>query len=121
MDICDLLRRDAKGHELVAYIIVDIEFTVTVRSGEVAENHLRGTRLLRALPYLKDILGAGGGLAGFVVGQHFVHQPLVERQLSAVVGNEQHIVHAGIHHLCPDALGALGKRGYHLLLLFGRL
>ena len=69
VDICDLLRRDATGYELVAYIIVDIEFAVPVRGGEVAENHLRGTRLLRALPYLKDILGAGGSLAGFVVGQ----------------------------------------------------
>ena len=52
-----------------------------------------------------------------VFGQIRVDQPLVQRQLSAVVGHLKHIVLGGVYISRTNFLGAVGKVCHHLFLL----
>lgn len=88
-------------------------------SRQVAEDHLGAALCLRPQPDVIDVLGARGSLAAFVVGQQVIHEPLVKGELAAIVCYEQHIVHAGVHHLVPHTLGAAAEFGHHLLLMLG--
>ena len=92
-----------------------------MRRGEVAKHQLRRLLNLGALPDLIDIVGAGGDLARFVIRQHIVHQPLIQGQLTPVVGNEQHIVHVAADHLVPNLFGPFRQGRNHLALRLGGL
>ena len=120
MDIGDLFNGDSFLNELLSQIIIHVEFAVVVRRGQIAEDHLCGSALRCALPNVEDIIGAGRDFAGFTIWQHIVHEPLVERQLPTVVGNQKHIIGGGIHHLVSDTLRAFGKPFYHLFLSLRR-
>ena len=72
-----------------------------------------------ALPDLKHIFGALGGFAVGIAGKHGVDQPLIQRQLAAIVGDEQHIVHAAVHLAVADFLSALCQRRHDLFLILG--
>ena len=88
VDVGNLLRRNTLGDQLVTHIIVDIESTVIMRRGQVAEYKLRGLGIRMFQPNVIDRIGAGFALAGFTVAQHGTHKPLIQRQLSAIVGNQ---------------------------------
>ena len=70
-----------------------------------------------APPDLKHIFGALGGFAVGGAGQHGVDEPLVQRQLAAIVGYHQHIVHAAVHLAVADFLSALRQRRHDLFLV----
>ena len=114
----DFLRWDAFGNQLVPNIVVDIETAVALWGGEVTEHKLRRSLLRRLLPDAKHICRADRGFAAFIVGQHGVDKPLIQRQFSAVVGDFQHIIHGGIDIALAYRFGALGKAGDHFLLQF---
>ena len=94
MDIGDFFSGYAFCNQLVSEIIVHIELAVAVRSGQVAEHHLRRFLFCCALPDVKDIIRTRTHFACLAVGKHIVHKPLIESQLSSVVGDEEHVVHA---------------------------
>ena len=71
-------------------------------------------------PNVIDRICTGSSLTGFAVAQHGTHKPLIQCQLSAIVGNQQHIVNGGIHHLIADFLCPFRQGGNHFLLLFRR-
>ena len=70
------------------------------------------------LPNVIDRICACTAFTGFTVAQHGTHKPLIQRQLSAVIGNQKHIIHGRVHHLVSDFLCPFRQRIYHFLLLF---
>ena len=107
VDEGDLVFGNTQFQQLRVNIIINAEGSVILWGGEVAKNHLRGALASGALPDLKHIFGALGGFAVGVTGEHGVDQPLIQRQLTAIVGDEQHIVHAAVHLAVADFLGPL--------------
>ena len=105
--------------QLRVNIIINAEGTVILWGGQVAEDHLRGALASGALPDLKDIFRALGGFAIGVTGEHWIDKPLIQRQLAAIVGDEQHIVHAAVHLAVADFLSALRQRRHDLFLILG--
>ena len=118
MDIGDFVFGNAQLQQFCANVIVDAEAAVTLGGREVAENHLGGTLVGGALPDLKHILRALCGFAVGVAGQHGVDKPLIQRQLAAIVGDQQHIVHAAVHLAVADFFCPLRQRRHHVFLIF---
>ena len=98
-------------------IIINAEGAVILWGGQVAKNHLCGTLVSGAPPDLKDIFRALGGFAVGIAGKHGVDQPLIQRQLAAIVGYHQHIVHAAVYLAVADFLSALRQRRHDLFLI----
>ena len=92
-----------------------------MRSRQVAEHHLRGLLICCALPDIKDIIRTRAHFTCFAVGKHIVHKPLIQSQLSSVVGDEKHVIHARIHHFIADTFCTFRQSGNHFFLCFGRL
>jgi len=107
VDEGDLVFGNTQFQQFCVNIIINAESAVILWGGQVAKNHLGGTLVSGALPDLKHIFGALGGFAVGVTGEHGVDQPLIQRQLTAIVGDEQHIVHAAVHLAVADFLGPL--------------
>ena len=85
--------------------------------GEIAEHKLCQPFFPAPLPYPIDVLHTGVDLALVVVGQHTIHKALVQRQLSAIVCDLEHIIDSRIHHAVAYPLGAFRKKDDHLLLM----
>ena len=117
MDEGDLVFGNAQFQQLRANIIINAECAVILRCAEVAKDHLGGALVCGALPDLKHIFRALGGFAVGVAGEHGIDQPLIQRQLAAIVGDEQHIVHAAVHLAVADFLSALRQRRHDLFLI----
>ena len=107
MDIGDLVFRHAHFHQLTADVIINAENAFTLGCGQVTENHLRGVLFRRAPPDVKYCLRALDRFALRVGGQHGIDEPLVQCQLPAIVGDQQHVVHAAVHLLVAYLLGTL--------------
>jgi len=86
VDEGDLVFGNAQFQQFRANIIINAESAVILRCAEVAKDHLGGALACGALPDLKHIFGALGGFAVGIAGEHGVDQPLIQRQLSAIVG-----------------------------------
>ena len=117
VDEGDFVFGNAQFQQFRANIIINAESAVILWGGQVAKNHLGGALVSGALPDLKHIFRALGGFAVGVAGEHGIDQPLIQRQLAAIVGDEQHIVHAAVHLAVADFLGALCQRRHNLLLI----
>ena len=117
VDECDLVFGNTQFQQFCVNIIINAESAVILWGGQVAEDHLRGALASGALPDLKHIFRALGGFAVGIAGEHGVDQPLIQRQLSAIVGDEQHIVHAAVHLAVADFLSALRQRRHDLFLI----
>ena len=117
VDEGDLVFGNTQFQQFRANIIINAESAVILWGGEVAKNHLRGVLVCGALPDLKHIFRALGGFAVGIAGKHGVDQPLIQRQLTAIVGDEQHIVHAAVHLAVADLLSALRQRRHDLFLI----
>ena len=120
VDEGDLIFGNAQFQQFRANIIINAEGSVILWGGQVAKNHLGGTLVGGALPDLKHIFRALGGFAVGVTGQHGVDEPLIQRQLAAIVGDEQHIVHAAVHLAVSYFLSPLRQRRHHIFLILGR-
>ena len=119
MDEGDLVFGNTQFQQFRVNIIINAESAVILWGGQVAEDHLRGALASGALPDLKHIFRALGGFAVGVTGEHWVDQPLIQRQLAAIVGYHQHIVHAAVHLAVADFLSALRQRRHDLFLILG--
>ena len=120
MDELYLILGDAARNQLVPNIVVHIK---AVRAGraQIAEDHLRGALRLCSFPNGKDPLHAGIRLAVGVIGQKWIHQPLIQRQFAAIVRNAQHVVLIRGNQAVAHRLGTVTQRRYHLTLqLTGR-
>ena len=120
MDELYLLFGNAARNQLVPNIVVHIK---AVRAGraQIAEDHLRGALRLCLFPNGKDPLHAGIRLAVGVIRQKWVHQPLVQRQLSAIVRDAQHVILIRGNQAVAHCFGPLTQRRHHLALqLAGR-
>ena len=73
------------------------------------------------LPDLQHVLHTDVQLAVGVIRQHGVHQAHVQADLSAIVGDAEHIVLGGIHGAGMDAGGTLAQLLHHFFLEIGRL
>ena len=116
VDIGYLFSRYTHGDQLVPNGVIDVEMSIVMRSREVTEDHLGRALIGGALPDLKDILRTGDYLAGLALRQQLVHQPLIQRQLAPIVGDDQHIVLRGIDHAPTHLFSALGQPVHHFLL-----
>ncbi len=96
MDESDLLLRDTHCFESVTKRVVDIKAAVAMRGRKVAKDHLCRAFICSALPYFKHIHSTRAHLAGGTVRQQLIHQALIQSELSAVVGDDQHVVLAGV-------------------------
>ena len=117
VDEGDLVFGNTQFQQFCVNIIINAEGAVILWGGEVAKNHLRGALVSGAPPDLKHIFRALGSFAVGVAGEHGVDQPLIQRQLSAIIGDEQHIVHAAVHLAVADFLSALRQRRHDLFLI----
>ena len=117
MDVGDFILGDAHTQQLFTNVIIDAECAVAFRCGQVTENHLGGALICGALPDLKHRFCTSRRLAVGVTGKHGIDEPLIQRQLSAIVGNQQHIIHAAVHLTVTHLLRALGKGLHHFLLI----
>ena len=129
----DLLFRYAHSDQLCPDILIDIlergHFVCTVLllrhldrtciSGcrQVAENHLCTFLLRRVLPHLIHVLNAHIDLAFRVIRQVRIGQPLIQRQLSAIRRDLEHIVLARFHHSAADQFGPFAQVSHHVLLI----
>ena len=102
--------------QLLSYIRVDGKLACTLWSGEVAKKKLRQFFIAVFLPYTEHLVHAGVDFTAFFIGQHWIHHSLVKGELSPVVCNLQHIIHAGIHIAAPYLFGSFAERGDHFLL-----
>ena len=76
---------------------------------------------LCSFPNGKDPFHAGIRLAVGVIGQKRIHQPLVQRQLPAIIRDAQHVVLIRGNQAVAHCFGALTQRRHHLSLqLTGR-
>ena len=121
VDERDLLLRDAALDQLLPQVVVHVEIPVVVGRGQVAEHQLGGTLFAALLPYPVDVVQAGVDLALFVIREHGVIEPLIQRQLPAVVGDFKHIILAWLHLTVPDFLSPVCEGGHHLLLILAGL
>ena len=120
MDKLYLFFGNATRHQLVPNIVVHIKAVRTGRA-QIAENHLRGALRLCSFPNGKDPLHAGIRLAVGVIGQKWIHQALIQRQLAAIVRDAQHVVLIRGNQAIAHRLGPLTQRRHHLpLQLTGR-
>ena len=119
MDEGDLVFGNTQFQQLRANVIIDAEGAVILRCAEVAKDHLCGTLVHGALPDLKHIFRALGGFAVGIAGKHGIDKPLIQRQLSAIVGDEQHIVHTAVHLAVADFFSTLRQRRHDLFLILG--
>ena len=117
VDEGNLIFRNTQFQQLRPNVIINAEDAVILWGGEVAKDHLGGALASGALPDLKHIFRALGGFAVGIAGEHGIDQPLIQRQLAAIVGDEQHIVHAAVHLAVADLLGALRQRCHNLFLV----
>ena len=108
-------------YELLTNIIIHGKIAVVFRGGKVTEEQLRQPFFLSFFPSFKHCVHTGVQLTALKVGEHWVNQSLVKSQLSAIVGDFQHIIYACVHHTVADFFCSLCKLGYHLLLDFRRL
>ena len=116
MDELHLVFRDAHRNQQIAKVIVHIK-SIRFRGGQVAKHQLCQAFLLGIVPDAVHILGTGVNFIVGVFGQIGVDQPLIQRQLSAVVGHLEHIVLGWVYISRANFLGAVGKVSHHLLLL----
>lgn len=84
MDKCDFLCWHSVCDQLRLNIIIDIERTVILRSGEVTEHKLSQLAGLTVLPDTKNISHTGIQFAVRVIGEQWVHQSLIQTQLSTI-------------------------------------
>ena len=130
----DFLLRDTGLHEFLFQVVINIgkliryhfinslfiflhfNRRVLVRRRQVAKHKLGAALLFGLLPNADDIAGTGGNLAVGVIGGQRIDEPHIQRQLSAVVGDTEHIVHPGVNAACTDSLGPFRKPPHHLLL-----
>ena len=119
VDECDLVFGNTQFQQFCMNIIINAESAVILRCAEVAKDHLGGALASGALPDLKHIFGALGGFAVGIAGKHGVDKPLIQRQLAAIIGDKQHIVHAAVHLPVADLLGPLRQRRHDLFLILG--
>ena len=88
VDEGDLVFGNTHFQQFRVNIIINAESAVILWGREVAKNHLRGALACGALPDLKHIFRALGGFAVGIAGEHGIDQPLIQRQLAAIVGDE---------------------------------
>ena len=117
VDEGDLVFGNTQFQQFCVNIIINAESAVILWGGQVAKNHLGGTLVSGAPPDLKHIFRALGSFAVGVAGEHGVDQPLIQRQLAAIVGNHQHIVHAAVHLAVADFFSTLRQRCHDLFLI----
>ena len=108
-------------YEFLANVIVHGEVSVILRGGKITEEQLRQPFFLSFFPSFKHCVHTSVQLTALKVGEHRVNQSLVKSQLSAVIGDFQHIIYACVHHTVAYFFCSLCKLGYHLLLDFRRL
>ena len=94
MNKANLIFRHAPLHKFLFHIIIHIKSTVSFRCGKVAEYKLRQAFLLVLLPSVEDIFHAGVDFTALKIRYYLPHHMLVKSQLSAIVGNLQHVVNA---------------------------
>ena len=121
VDELDLVFRHTGGNQLFANILVDVEIAIVFRCRKVAEQKLGQLLVLALLPDLQHVLHTDVEFAVRVVREHGVHQAHIQTDLSAVIGDAEHIVLRGIHRAGVDAGGTLAQLLHHLLLEVGRL
>ena len=85
--------------------------------GQVNKYHLCGLLRCRPFPDVVHIFRTDGNLSGIAVRQHRIDQPLIQCQLPAIVGNDQHVVLIGIHLFIAHLFCPLGKTGDDFFLL----
>ena len=117
MDVGNLIFGNTQFQELCTNVIVNAERTVILWSGQVAEDHLRGALVCGASPDLEHIFRAFGGFAVGIAREHGIDQPLIQRQLAAVVGDQQHIVHAAVYFPVADFFSPFRQRCHNFLLI----
>ena len=117
VDKGDLVFGNAQFQQLRANIIINAEGAIILWGREVAKNHLRGALVCGAFPDFKHILRTLGGFAVGVTGEHGIDNPLIQRQLAAIVGDEQHIVHTAVHLAVSYLLSTLRQRRHDLFLI----
>ena len=120
VDEGDLIFGNAQFQQLCANIIINAEGAVILWGGQVAKNHLRGALVGGAPPDLKHIFRALGRFTVGIAGEHGVDEPLIQRQLAAIVGDEQHIVHTAVHLAVADFFSTLRQRCHDLFLILRR-
>ena len=119
VDEGDLVFGNTQFQQFCVNIIINAESAVILWGREVAKDHLGGTLVRGALPDLKHIFRALGGFAVGIAGKHGVDQPLIQRQLAAIIGDEQHIVLGAVYHSVTDFFSTLRQRRHNLFLILG--
>ena len=120
MDELDFILRHTGGDQLFANVIVDIEVAVVFGCREVAEQKLGQLLLFALLPDLQHVLHTDVQLAVGIIRQHGIHQAHVQADLSAIVGDTEHIVHGRIYDARVDICGTFAQFLHHFFLEVGR-
>jgi hypothetical protein len=108
MDVGDFLCRNASGDELVAKLVINVE-AIRIGCREVAENKLRQSLFLSCRPRSVNLLDGAARLRIVWLGEG-IDQAHIERGLSSVAGDLEHVVHGRIDLRCAEFLRAVHER-----------
>ena len=121
MDKGDFRFRYSCRHELRFDIIIDIERSVILGCGQIAEYQLRQSLIFPILPDLQYVIDTGIQLAARIIRKQGIHEPLIEADLPAVRSDLQHVVDGRIHISAVYLCRTFRQGCHHLLLDFRRL
>ena len=109
VDKLNLVFRHTGSDQLLANIVIDVKIAIVLWCRKVAEQELGQLLVFALLPDLQHVLHTDVQLAIGVIRQHGIHQAYIQANLSAVVGDTEHIVLGGIHGAGMDAGGTLAQ------------
>ena len=121
MDKGDFLLRDSGFHQLLFQVVINAERAVLFGGTEVTEHKLSTASLSGLLPNPDNVAGTGGNLSIGIIHCQRIDEPHIQCQLSAIVGDTQHIVRLRVYTTCANVLGPFCKPSHHLLLKLGWL
>ena len=119
IDVEGVLLRGIIGKKRFASALRSSRCTRALGRGNIAEDELGQPILLPGFPDAQDVADTGVDLAGRIIQQQRIDEPLIEAELAPIAGDLEHVVHRGIDLLIMDCCCTFRKRLHHFLLLRG--
>ena len=118
VDKGDFLLGNALRNQLILNVVVNIKFRA-VRRGQIGKDELSPFPICRFLPDTEDIAHAPIDFAVGIIRQIGIHQALIERQLSPLARDGQHIIfrQRSIDGFAPDFHRPIRQLVHHRFLL----
>ena len=120
VDVCNLICRNTFGNQFTPNIVIHVERTVFLRCRHITEDKLNTFLCFGFLPDRNCTLNQGVNFGVLIIGVNILEKSLIQSQLSAVIGDTQHIILAWINTAVSDGFCTLCKVSYKRFLYLTR-